>query len=855
MSQKVKRLYEQFHPENYNLNITLDKKALRFTGTIVITGKRVGRPSQRLTFHQKDLKVTAIKVVKRDKKGDRDISVTRTVLHKAYDEVRLHTTELLYGGSYTIELEFEGAITAAMNGIYPCHAEVDGKKEVILATQFESHHAREAFPCIDEPEAKATFDITVTGPKTDTILSNTPVKSTGEGSKTKTVTFEQTPVMSSYLVAFIVGNLKHKQAKTKNGTIVRCYATPDKVDQVDFSLDVAVKCLEFYNHYFDIPYPLEKCDMVALPDFASGAMENWGCVTYREQCMLVDEQNTSLPTKEYVAMVVAHELAHQWFGNLVTMRWWTDLWLNEGFASWIEFLAVDHIFPEWNMWTQYVAEEQQVALKLDALENTHAIEVPVKHPDEIRTIFDIISYNKGSSVIHMLNEYLGADLFRDGLRYYLKQHAHKNTDTVDLWQALETVSGKPVKTFMHEWTAEPGYPIVHATVDEKDVTLKQERFFVNRAHAPKDNSQLWPIPLLSGQATMPELLEKRKAKYQVTDEIHLKLNSHQSGFYRTIYNSSHLHKLSELIMRGKIEPLDRLGILSDAFEGAKAGYTDTDDALQLLEAFRHEDNLAVWDIIGSNIGEARLVLGEDDLREAMKPFVQKLVAPQLKRLGWEEHTNDSHFDLLLRPSILGMAAASDEESVIAECQKRYQDMKNPEDIAPDLRGVIWNTVARLGGEKEFNHFVKLHNESNNSEVRNTLAAAITGFKQPALHKKALAIIKTDDVRMQDVAYWVSYSLSNRWSRKAAWEWLKDNWEWLEKHHGSDLSFSRFPVYAARVFSTKEYLDEYKKFFEPKESPMLERAIKQGREIIEWHIDWRKRADKEALAFFKGHAKS
>src|SRR5690606_38031872 len=248
-------------------------------------------------------------------------------------------------------------------------------------------HAREVFPCIDEPEAKATFDLKITAPKDEVVLANTPIKNTQTKGNSQIVSFETTPVMSSYLLAFVIGNLKYKQAKTKNGTVVRAFATPDKVDQVDFSLDVAVKCLEFYNEYFAIPYPLEKCDMVALPDFASGAMENWGCITYREQCMLVDQENTSLPVKEYVAMVVCHELAHQWFGNLVTMRWWTDLWLNEGFASWIEYLAVDHIFPQWNMWTQYIADEQQVALKLDALDNTHAIEIPVKHPDEIRTIF------------------------------------------------------------------------------------------------------------------------------------------------------------------------------------------------------------------------------------------------------------------------------------------------------------------------------------------------------------------------------------------------------------------------------------------------------------------------------------
>jgi aminopeptidase N len=454
MAKKVTRLYTQFQPEHYDLQLDIDREAMTFSGTVTVRGKKTGRPAERLTFHQKDLKITAATIIKHDKKGDQPVEVSRINLQKSFDEVRLHTASQLYPGDYTVTMEFSGQITRPMNGIYPCFFEHDGQQKKLIATQFESHHAREAFPCIDEPEAKATFDLTLTSPNGEEVLANTPIKTQKTLGQKQSTTFETTPKMSTYLLAFVFGEMGYLEAKTKDGVLVRTYATPDNVQYTKFALDVAVKSLEFYNQYFDTPYPLAKCDFIALPDFASGAMENWGCITFREQALLVDEQNTSLPMKQWVANVVAHELTHQWFGNLVTMRWWTYLWLNESFATWMAWLAVDEMFPEWQVWTQFIVDEQSVALKLDALENTHPIEVEIKHPDEIRTIFDAISYEKGASVLLMLQKYIGADNFRDGLRLYLKRHAYGNTESKDLWAAWEEVSGKPIKEFMGTWTGQ-----------------------------------------------------------------------------------------------------------------------------------------------------------------------------------------------------------------------------------------------------------------------------------------------------------------------------------------------------------------------------------------------------------------
>jgi puromycin-sensitive aminopeptidase len=844
MGKKVTRLYEQFQPESYDLRLTPDREAMTFSGTVTISGKKVGRPSERLTFHQKDLKITSATVVKHDKKGDQEIKLGRINLQKSFDEVRLHAEEMVYPGQYTVTLEFSGDITKPMNGIYPCFFKHDGKDKKLIATQFESHHAREAFPSIDEPEAKATFDLTLTTPAGEAVVANTPIATQTTKGKQLITTFETTPKMSTYLVAFVYGEMDFKEATTKDGVIVRTYATPGNVEHTEFALDVAVKTLEFYNDYFDIPYPLAKCDFLALPDFAAGAMENWGCITFREQTLLVDPQNTSLHLKQYVANVVAHELTHQWFGNLVTMSWWTDLWLNESFASWMSWLAVDHLFPDWKVWTQFIVDEQGMALKLDALENTHPIEVEVKHPDEIRTIFDAISYEKGASVLLMLHDYLGDADFRDGLRLYLKRHAYGNTVTTDLWAALEEVSKKPVTKFMSAWTSQSGYPIVHV---EKS-GLRQERFYLNPA--AKKEAAVWPIPLL-GEGVTTKTLEKAEAKIETTNDTFV-LNHNRTGFYRAAYEPDHLAKLAKLVSSRKLDELDRQGLLNDAFEAAKAGYGSSVDALKLLEAYRDEDSLVVWDVIAGGIGSIRVVMDDKTVRENLKPLIRELAAKQAARLGWKEAETDSHFDRLLRPTVLGLASYGEDPAIVKEARRQFDTMKRPEDLHPDLRGVVYGTVARNGSEADFQKMLDLHDTCTNSEERITLAGALTGFEDPKLIQQALAQITTERVRLQDAPYWVAYSFMNRHARVMTWNWLKENWDWLYDHIGADLSFYRMPIYAARGYSDASFLPEFTEFFGSHMGVAFDRPIKQAVETIQWQAAWRERDLAAIRNYLKQH---
>ena len=822
--------------------------------------KKSGRPSERITLHQKGLKISNAKITAIDKKGVRqEAPIARIVNHNAYDEARLHTESTLYPGEYELFAEFEGVITKNMDGVYPCFFTDDGQEKRLIATQFESHHAREAFPCIDEPEAKATFQLTLTHASNEVALSNTPPENETQSKETTTTVFEKTPIMSTYLLAFVVGELESKETKSKSGVTIRTFATKNQVEHTGFALDEAAAYMDFYEDYYDIPFPLEKCDFVALPDFASGAMENWGLITFREQVMLVDEEHTSLSTKQYVAIVVAHELTHQWFGNLVTMKWWTDLWLNEGFASWMEYLAVDKRHPEWQLWTQFSVDEQQLALKMDALEHTHPIEVEVKHPDEIRTIFDAISYQKGASVIHMLHDYLGATGFRDGLRHYLKTHSYKNTNTVDLWQALEDITKKPVKDFMHSWTSQGGFPILSVERKDDHFSIDQTIFVSNPTSDARNKKTLWPVPLLTDGLDQ-QVAEKKHANVPLSNNrsVPVKINIGQNGFYRVDY-SSEIQKLQiEAIENGHLSDIDRMGLLSDGFEVTKAGYQSVTEYLNLLESYRGERTLPVWEIIAGSLGAIRSVLSTNDqddaLRNAMKPFIRELTEPQLKLLGIEEQKNEPHLDTLLRPIIVSLAAISDDEHVVSELLKAYRaKIDTQQHVNPNLRGTIYATAARKGGETEYDELLNLYKNSTSSDEKLSIAAGMTSFEQPELHKKVFELIKSGDIKFQDVPYWIAYSFMNRHSKASTWTWYKANWDWLKSNMGTDLSFSRFPVYAARTFADQALLKDYTEFFSTRMEPMIERTYAQGLEIIETQAAWRARDANDALKWFKNKA--
>ncbi|CAF1117408.1 unnamed protein product [Adineta steineri] len=520
--------------------------------------------------------------------------------------------------------------------------------------------------------------------------------------------FDRTPTMSTYLVAYVVGEYDYIETKDSNGISMRVYTPLGKKEHGTFALDLASKVLPFYAEYFNIKYPIAKADQIAIPDFASRAMENWGLITYREIALLIDPKSSSLTVRQRNAMTISHELAHQWFGNLVTMDWWTDLWLNEGFARWIQYLAVDRFYPEWDVWTQYVADVFSQFLVLDALKSSHPIEVPIGHPSEIDGIFDTISYATGSSVIRMLHDYIGDDAFRKGLHNYFKDYSYKNTVTFNLWSHLAKASGKPLIEVMSSWTLQMGYPLV--TVYEEQqlnktrvIKLTQQRFIADGS-TDDDNLQ-WTIPITIFTKSNPKSIAKEilmdKPEITITlenisEDDWIKLNYNSIGLYRVKYEPKTLARLNEPIANKILSPQDRLMIQDDVAALCNAGHQSFVDYLKLLLSYKDEDNFTVWKSIASTIGNLSSLLEYTDYFDQFKKYRLNLCSSIQNRIGWDATTNENPLVAMLRPIILTLLGKSDDQAIIDEAKYRFQQHMSGNLIDPNIRPAVYVVVSHYG---------------------------------------------------------------------------------------------------------------------------------------------------------------
>ncbi|HEY5667635.1 MAG TPA: M1 family metallopeptidase [Candidatus Saccharimonadales bacterium] len=854
MSKKVKRLFEGFQPSNYKLELTPDAESMTVSGMVVITGHKAGRPSQRITLHQHDLKVTQATIARHDKKTTREVPVTRIAHHGSFDEVRLHTDELLYPGQYTLTLRFTAKVSDGMHGIYASTFELDGKKAKIVSTQFESHHAREGFPCIDEPEAKATFDLTLTSPANEAVIANTPIASQTEKNGKLVTTFETTPKMSTYLLAFVYGQLHCRETKTDNGVDVRVWATKAQpIESLDFSLDIAKHAIEFFDDYYGVPYPLAKCDHVAIPDFSAGAMENWGLITYRERCLLVDPKTASQSGREYVCSVICHELSHQWFGNLVTMKWWDDLWLNESFANVMEYVAPGALHPEWQVWNTFITAEGLSALRRDSTAGVQAVKTEVHHPDEISTLFDpSIVYAKGARLINMLMHYLGEEDFRKGLKTYFTKHAYGNTQGSDLWAALSEASGKDVAAFMNPWLLHSGFPVVSAAQEGKELKLTQQHFLMDPSKT--DPERIWPVPLLSSNPDVPALLESAETTVELQSDEYIRLNQGAIGHYIVHYaNSKHASAIASMVSNKILDAAERLMLLSDSSMLGRAGAQSFAASLKLLEHYTQEDSEPVWDIISLVLADCRRFVDVDpDLEEPIKALIRTLVEEQYKRLGWNEQPGEPSQDTKLRANIIGLGVYAEHPEIKKRALELFEAYKNDTQSVPaELRGIIFGAAIRNHVNGAFDYLLDLDSKTNNVDLKQEIMSALTLTKQPTEVTVLLERLKdSGKVRQQDVDHWLVYLLRNRYAREQAWKWLQDNWQWIEETFSGDKSYDYFPRYAASAFSTQKLLDEYKAFFEPlKDQPILTRNIVMGIEEIENRVAWLARDLSAVKAYF------
>ena len=827
---KVPRLLDTFTPNHYNLTLDLTRaEEKEFSGTVIISGEST---SESISLHSKGLTIQSATID--DQPAD--------VSFGEFDELRLSQPNL-ENGNHTICINFSGTITDAMHGLYPCYFTHDGVKKQLFATQFESHHAREVFPCVDEPAAKAEYDLTLVTQTGITVLGNMPVKHEEENSNSLTTTFEKTPRMSSYLLAFVIGELHKKSARTKSGVEVNVWATPAQNENtLDFALDIATRSIDFYDEYFGVKYPLPKSDHVALPDFSSGAMENWGLITYRESCLLADPELTPESSRRFIATVIAHELSHQWFGNLVTMQWWNDLWLNESFANMMEYVAIDTLQPNWHMWEDFATNEVTAALRRDSLDGVQSVQADVNHPDEISTLFDpAIVYAKGGRLLVMVRKLIGEEAFRAGLKSYFEKFAYKNTVGNDLWQELESASSQPIVNLMNAWISQPGLPVVSVSNSHDAAILSQERFFIGE-HQPSD--ALWPIPLFANQPLDVKILNQKETTVSI--EKPLQLNCGLSAHFVTKYDESTREYLLKNIT--ELPTLDKICILQDATILARAGFENSASLLPLALSLKTETNEKVFGMAAGALTELRRFVDDNDTaRDSLKRISGEFARATFEELGWDEKAGESDDDRERRTTALSLMIYSEDKDVLNEAKTRFNNNKL-EDLPTEIRALIISANVRHFETPEMieNLFATYKNTPSN-DLQNDIAIGLTPTRNPETAEKILANIKDSNIiRPQDASRWFVYLIRTRESRQIAWNWLKENWAWVEGTFGEDKSYDDFIRYAATALLTTDELNDFRQFFEPMmDIPALTRTIKLGITEISARIELIKR-DKEAV---------
>ena len=837
--QAVKHFIETFVPEHYDLFLDLNRADKTFSGKVTITGEA---KTSKISLHQKDLTVEAVEVAGQARPFTLD-----------KDNEALYI-ELEAAGPVVVTITYTGKITDNMTGIYPSYYTVDGVKKEIISTQFESHFAREAFPSVDEPEAKATFDLALKFDQAEgeLALSNMPEIDVENRKATGVWKFETTPRMSSYLLAFAAGDMQGITAKTKNGTLVGVYATKAHPESnLEFALDIAVRCIEFYEEYYGVKYPIPQSLHVALPDFSAGAMENWGLVTYREIYLLVDENSTAL-SRQTVALVVAHELAHQWFGNLVTMKWWDDLWLNESFANMMEYVSVDVIEPSWKIFEDFQTSGAPYALKRDATDGVQSVHVEVKHPDEINTLFDgAIVYAKGSRLMHMLRRWLGDHAFRKGLGAYFEKHQYGNTIGRDLWDALSQASGRDVASFMDAWLEQPGYPVVTAKVENDCLILTQKQFFIGEH---EDKGRLWPVPLNSNWQGLPDTLTTERleipnyAALAAQNEGALRLNTENTAHYITDYQGELLDALLNNL--SSLDNISKLQIVQERRLLAESGKISYADLLPVISKLANETSYMVVSAVSQVLeGLNRFVDEGSQTEEDYKALLKVLSQSNFDRLGFEKQAGESDEDEMVRQLIVGNMIKADDETAKAQASQifdKYRD--NLEKLPAAIRlQVLVNQIKHHESKELTKLYLDLYVASNDGSFKNALSTALSYTKNKETLDELLATWKDKfTVKPQDLSAWYGRFLSRDFTQEAVWTWARENWDWIKAALGGDMSFDSFVISPAMVFKTEKRLAEYKAFFEPQLDDMaISRNISMGIKEIAARVELVKR-EKEAV---------
>lgn len=843
-------LPENVKPSRYDLTLAPDLVGFTFSGSESIQ-IQILEPTPEIVLNCAEIEIQSCVLTI----GSERQTPTETVFNEKAETVAFKFGAAIAPGQAKLNIEFTGELNDRLLGFYrSLYTDSHGNEKYLAATQFESTDARRSFPCWDEPAIKAAFEVTLIIPSELKAISNMEIVSeTDEGNGKTRLRFAETPVMSTYLLVFIVGDLACVEDTTPDGTLMRVWATRGNEDKGRFALETSIDLLAYFNDYFGIPYPLSKLDHLAIPDFAAGAMENWGAITYRETALLVDPENSSAGTREVVAAIISHEMAHQWFGDLVTMAWWDDLWLNESFASWMGDKAVDALHPEWDMWTQFLTNDTMSALSLDGLQNSHPIEQEVNNPDEIGQLFDAISYSKGASILRMLEQFLGADAFQKGLQIYLNRHSHGNARTRDLWNALGEASGQPVADIMDTWTNQTGYPFLDAEIKRDDsgieVSLSQSRFlYENVLGGGQPSDQTWKVPISIRTASdaepvrslmedTTETVKLKPASHGSNDEW-IKVNPGQTAFFRVRYSADELEKLTAPIRSLSLPAADRLGIQADAYALTKAGHIPVTHFLTVAEAYQNETDASVCGDLAFNLNALDNLLADEDFYPRFQAFARSIFAPIGRQIGWDARPGESHRDSLLRSTVLAELGHFEDGDTLAEAQRRFQGYTDdPSSLDPDMRAVVFEMAAQRGNRQTYDLMWDLEKAADLHEEKIRFLTALSNFQQGDLLQETLERTLGSDVRSQDTIRIVVTVANNRHGRDLAWEFIKTNWDEFNRRYGDGgFAFMRL-VGMTSLFTTEEKRQEVEKFFADHPAPAAERTISQSLERMKLNISW------------------
>lgn len=829
-----------------------------FSGNVAILVS-CAQAASNVTLHIKDLNVSDVSVTGA---GGGAVEIDGHSENKALQFLVIALKKpLAESTNYTIRMRFVGLLNDDLAGFYrSSYVDDSGQKRWLAATQFQATDARRAFPCFDEPDMKATFAVTIVRPDNMTALSNMPINTTSpRPNGTKADKFETTVRMSTYLLAFVVSDFE-----SRGDAKFRVWARPNAISSVDYALSIGPRILEFYEKYFSEKYPLPKTDMVALPDFNAGAMENWGLVTFRETALLFKRNESSALNKERVATVVSHELAHQWFGNLVTMKWWDDLWLNEGFATYVEYLGIDFVHKDWEMAKQFIAAELQPVMEMDALKSSHPVSVPVYNPDEIIENFDKISYGKGASIIRMMNYFLTEPIFRKGVSNYLKKRAFTNARQDDLWEELTMAQEKEprvdVKTVMDSWTLQTGYPVItfNRSYDSNEATVTQQRFLVD---GTTDNKTLWRVPITYTDAqnpnftdTFPKLWLNEKStviKGLPSSTQWFIANVQQVGFYKVNYDEQNWKLLIDQLMNNheKIDVMNRAQALDDILDLARAGFVDYGLALNATQYLSKEESYIAWSPIGANLAFISRMLETTDVYGKWKKYLLSLTKPAYDRLTWKEEEGEPILTTLLRSHMYSMVCHLGEESCVNEALKDFRAWRESKSetspIKPNFRGFVYCTAIENGNYDDWLFLWEMYNKTNVASEKAKQLQSLACSREPWVLNSFLmkTITPNSGIRRQDGGSVISAVASTVFGRSLLFDFLLEHWEAIYKtYSGGAFALSGIFSSCGSAIHSRFQLEMLSVFYQKhnKTISAVGRTYKQSVEKAESNIRWKEK---------------